>query len=135
MEYRGDGGGAATTGMQSIFDSMNSFAMTAAQGGIEVSAQGGKALLDAINAFQDWVDGQSVFIDMLGQQRKLGTSNGAKVMAPFVQQVATDGEGFATQLRALQLSLNKAKEGIETAMRNYQQTEQGNQNKAKGIGV
>ncbi|GAB3911039.1 hypothetical protein GCM10029964_115990 [Kibdelosporangium lantanae] len=40
--------------------------------------------------------------------------------------VATDSEGFGTQLNALIQSLEKAKEGITKAMANYQATEAGN---------
>jgi hypothetical protein len=138
MQMADGGGGGAAIGSsigQSIFDSMNSFASTAAAGGFEVSSEGGKALLDAIENFQMWVDNQAARIDMIGQQRKLGTSNGAQVMAPYTQQVATDGEGYGTQLKALQISLNKAKEGIEKAMQNYAETEQANQAKSKNIQV
>jgi hypothetical protein len=133
MEYRGDGGGAATTGMQSIFDSMNSFAQLATDGGFEVSGEGGDALIKAIDEFQAWVDAQSERLNRLSQARKLGGSYGAKAMMPFVQQVATDGQGFITQLTALQQSLNKAKEGIRTAMANYQNTEHGVKSQANSI--
>ncbi|MET0236646.1 MAG: hypothetical protein ABW224_18500, partial [Kibdelosporangium sp.] len=70
-----DGGGGIISSAQSIFDSMNSFASAAASGSFEVSATGGKALLDAISNFQDWVEGQASDIDGIAQQRKLGPSN------------------------------------------------------------
>lgn len=140
MQIADGGGGAIGSAIgssigQSIFDSMNTFASSAASGAFEVSAEGGKALLEAIEEFQKWVDDQAGDIDVIAQRRMLGSSNGAQVMAPFAQQVAVDGQGYGTQLKALQLSLNKAKEGIETAMKKYQETEQANQAKSNNIQV
>jgi hypothetical protein len=136
MADGGGGGGAAIgSAASSIFDSMATFAKTAASGGFEVSAEGGKALLETIENFQKWVDDQASNIDGIAQQRKLGSSNGAQVMAPFTQQVATDGQGFGTQLKALQISLNEAKKGIEKAMANYAETEHANQLKSSNIQV
>jgi|SRR4051812_30445579 hypothetical protein len=127
--FMADGGGGGTDLQQSIFDSMNNFANLAAAGDIEVSAEGGQALINAINGFQDWAKLQTRKIDHLTQTRKLGTSNGAQVMAAFMPQVAADGQGFDTQLKALIESLEKAKEGINKAMANYQATESGNKAK------
>jgi ribosomal protein L19E len=58
------------------------------------------------------------------QERKLGTSNGAKVMGPYIQQVAGDDQGFITQLRALRDSLKEARRGIELAREAYLRTEE-----------
>jgi hypothetical protein len=127
--FMADGGGGGADLHQSIFDSMNNFANLAAAGDIEVTAEGGQALIDAINGFQDWARGESAKIDFLRQARKLGGSNAAQVMATFVPNVATDSEGFNTQLTALIESLEKAKEGINKAMANYQATESGNKAK------
>jgi hypothetical protein len=138
MQMADGGGGGAAIGSsigQSIFDSMNSFASTAAAGGFEVSSEGGKAMIDAITHFQDWVVSNAMKLDRLAQQRMLGGSNGAKVMAPFTQTVATDGQGFATQLQALQQSLEKAKEGIQKAMDNYKATDAANEGKSNSIQI
>jgi hypothetical protein len=120
---------------QSIFDSINAFATTAAQGGFEVSEEGGDALIKVIQDFRQWVDDQTRILDRLAQPRKLGSSNGANVMVPFVTQVVTDGQGFATQLKALAQSLEKAQQGIQKAMENYRATEEANKGKAKTIEV
>jgi hypothetical protein len=120
---------------QSIMDSMANFANTAAAGGFEVSDTGGEPLLKAIDGFQRWVDDHSDRITMLEQERKLGTSNAAQVMAPFVKEVVTDDQGFVTQLKALRDSLNKAREGIQKAMENYRQTEEANRANMKGIDI
>jgi hypothetical protein len=127
----GDGGGGAP--IQSIMDSMNNFARTAASGGFEVSEKGGNDLIKVIDDFQHWITVNSDKLGFLEQERKLGSSNGAKVMMPYVQNVATDGQGFVTQLRALRESLNKAREGINTAMANYRKTEEANKSSFKTI--
>lgn len=133
-----EGGGGSLVGAaigQSIFDSINAFANSAAQGGFEVSEQGGDALIKVIERFQQWIGDQTSNLDVLAQERKLGGSNGAKVMTPFITEVVTDGQGFATQLKALGQSLEKAKEGIVKAMENYRATEDANKSKAKIIEV
>lgn len=136
-----DGGGGAPIGAAigastgSIFDSMSNFAKAAAEGGFEVSAEGGDALLRAIDQFQDWANSQMLEADKLTQMRLLGSSNGAQVMAPFAVSVATDGQGFTTQLQALSQSLDKAKEGIQKAMENYRATEEANRAKSDNIEV
>jgi hypothetical protein len=127
--FMADGGGGGADLHQSIFDSMNNFANLAAAGDIEVTAEGGQALIDAIQGFQDWAMDQTAKVDHLAQNRKLGGSSGAQVMSKFMPGVATDGEGFGTQLSALIQSLEKAKEGITKAMANYQATEAGNKAK------
>lgn len=131
--YLDDGGGGGTPPPKSIMDSMASFANTAASGGFELTERGGKDLIDVIEEFQGWISDQSEALTTLSQERKLGSSNGAKVMAPFAQQVATDEQGFITQLKALRESLNKAREGIEKAMENYRRTEDANKASLKNI--
>jgi hypothetical protein len=128
-----DGGGSAEPPAQSIMDSMNAFAQTAASGGFAVTDKGGKDLIQVIDDFQHWIDNQANLLTMLAQQRKLGTSNGAKVMAPYTLQVATDGQGFVTQLGALRDSLDKARQGIEKAMENYRKSDEGIKSAFKGI--
>jgi carbamate kinase len=130
-----DGGGGVPAIGQSIFDSINTFANTAAQGGFEVSEQGGDALIAVIERFQHWANETGHLLDQLAQERKLGGSNGAKVMTPFLTQVVVDDQGFATQLKALGKSLEKAKEGIQKAMENYRATEEANKGKARTIEV
>jgi hypothetical protein len=117
-----DGGGEPSGG--SIMESMVNFARTAAEGGFEISEKGGQHLLKAIDDFQNWINDQSDRIWTLEQDRKLGCSNGAKVMGPFTQQVVCDDQGFLPQLRALRDSLNEARKGIELAMDAYRRTEE-----------
>jgi hypothetical protein len=132
--YMDDGGGVGAP-IQSIMDSMNAFAGAAASGGFEVSEKAGTDLLGAIDDFQHWITNNSDKLGLLEQQRRLGSSNGAKVMTPYVQQIASDEQGFITQLRALRESLNKAREGISKAMENYRRTEEAKQSSFKTIEI
>lgn len=120
--YIDDGGGEPAT--RSIMDSMVDFAKTAAEGGFEITEEGGDHLLKAIDKFQNWLDDQSDRIYMLEQDRQLGGSNGAKVIGPYLQDVVIDDQGFIPQLRALRDSLKEARRGIELAMAAYRRTEE-----------
>jgi hypothetical protein len=126
-----DGGGEPAS--KSIMESMANFAKTAAEGGFEISNEGGTHLIKAIDDFQNWLDDRSEIIGVFEQERKLGTSNGAKVIGPYVQQVAGDDQGFITQLRALRDSLHKARDAIELAMENYRRTEEGTRANLKNM--
>lgn len=125
--YIDDAGGASIG--STIGKSMSDFASGAASGAFAVSEEGGDALLRAIRDMARWVDEEQVRLDILRQKPLLGGSNGATVMAPFIQQVAEDGEGFLTRLNAFRESLIKAEEGIKQAMANYQNTDQLNSSK------
>ncbi|MCE7001330.1 hypothetical protein LWC34_00515 [Kibdelosporangium philippinense] len=105
---------------------MASFANLAASGGFEVNEAGGEALIKAIQRMRDWANGQVLDLRQLAQQMPLGTSHAAKVMKPYVQQVAIDDQGFLTQLAKFVESLDKAEQGIRTAMANYKATEEAN---------
>jgi hypothetical protein len=129
--YIDDGGGEPAS--KSIMESMAKFAKTAAEGGFEISKEGGDHLIKAIDDFQNWVDDQSEILRALEQDRRLGSSNGAKVIGPFMQQVVTDDQGFITQLRALRDSLKEARKGIELAVDAYTRTEQATHANLKNI--
>jgi hypothetical protein len=86
-----------------------------------VSPSGGDALLRVIQMMQDWVS--SGDHGTLNQRPMLGGSYGARVMAPFVQQIASDQQGFLTQLTRLRGVLSDAEAGVKQAMANYRQNE------------
>jgi hypothetical protein len=104
-----------------IKSSMNDFAQAAASGGFTVNETGGQALITAIDNLLDWIDSSGTDLYMLRQNPKLGGSSGGKTVSPFAQKVATDHQGFLTVLQQLQESLTTAKQGIKTAMKNYQE--------------
>jgi hypothetical protein len=120
--YIDDGGGEPAS--KSIMQSMADFARTAAEGGFEISEKGGDHLLEAIDELQKWINDQSHQLRLLEQERKLGSSNAAKVIGPLTQQVVIDDQGFITQLRALRDSLNDARDAIQLAKDNYRRTEE-----------
>ncbi|WP_156758538.1 hypothetical protein [Actinokineospora pegani] len=106
-----------------IGESMTQFAGAAAAGQFAVNEAGGQALIAAIDKLLDWLDMNQFKLRNLEQEPPLGSSNAAKVIKPYMASVATDHEGFLTQLRALGESLKQARQGIETAMRNYERTD------------
>lgn len=121
--YNDYGGTSDDFTWATIGDSMAQFANMAIDGGFEVNETGGEALLTAIRTMKDWANTEALNLRDLAQEMPLGTSNAAKVMKPYIQQVATDEQGFLTQLALFQQSLANAERGIRTAMANYQATE------------
>ena len=115
--------------LDAIGKSMDNFAGSAAAGQFAVNQSGGDALLAAIKEMADWVNRERSRLVVLQQQPMLGSSNSAEVMKPYVQQVASDQQGFLTQLTAFANSLVKAEEGIRQAMSNYQNTDAANESK------
>jgi len=109
LDDGGGGGGGA-------FDQ---FANLAQSGGFAISASGGEALLQAIRGLRDWLDEELGTLDYLSSQPRLGSSNGAEVMKPYVQAVAVDNHGFIPMLVKLGTSLESAETGIKAAMDNY----------------
>lgn len=105
--------------------SMVSLKQAAADGSFAVNETGGKALLVAIREMAKWVDENIADLDILAQQPPLGTSHGATAMKPYVQEVATDQQGFLTMLREFRTSLSDAEAGVLGAMSNYGQMETG----------
>ncbi|WP_156757939.1 hypothetical protein [Actinokineospora pegani] len=103
--------------------SMAQFVNAASAGQFAVNEQGGQALIAAIDQLQDWLVDNLYKLRDLEQEPPLGSSHAAEVMKPFMVNVATDHQGFLTQLRALNENLAKARKAIEIAMSNYQQTD------------
>ncbi|MCP2306275.1 hypothetical protein [Actinokineospora globicatena] len=99
------------------------FAALALRGGFAVNERGGEALLTAIRNLIEWIDEQQTQLAFLNQVAKLGSSNNAEAMKPFLQQVANDEQGFITQLLRLRESLASAETGVRQAMANYQQAD------------
>jgi hypothetical protein len=113
------GFGAMAAAVQGIAQGAASFAKAAAEGSFSVSESGGRALLEAIREMRDWIDSQDGRLPLLQQTPPLGSSHGAETMKPYVQDVASDAQGFITMLRAFRDSLDQAEQGINTAMSNY----------------
>ncbi|MFL6118943.1 hypothetical protein [Actinophytocola sp.] len=105
--------------------SMISFKQAGLDGSFTINETGGKALLAAIDEMAKWVEDNLADLSTLGKSPKLGSSKGADLMKPYVQKVATDDQGFITQLKEFRQSLADAQEGVQAAMRNYGHVEQG----------
>jgi hypothetical protein len=113
------GGVAIGAAMASIAKQTASFANAAAEGHFAINENGGRALLQAIREMRDWINSQGDRLYQLQQQPPLGSSHGAETMKPYVQQVASDQQGFVTMLKAFGQSLDDAEQGIQEAMGNY----------------
>lgn len=124
--YIDEGAGAP---LDAIGKSMDAFTQSAAAGQFAVNQSGGDALLAAIAKMTDWIDTRIGQLRLLDQEPQLGSSNAATTMKPYMQQVASDEQGFLTQLAAFRESLVKADEGIRTAMANYRETDENNASK------
>jgi hypothetical protein len=106
----GGGGGAKM---------MSGLLAAANDGSFSINETGGQALLQAIREMARWVDDNIGDLRLLAQQQPLGTSNGAEVIKPYLQDVATDQEGFLTMLQEFRASLTDAEAGVLGAMNNY----------------
>jgi hypothetical protein len=111
--------------MDQMLENMKNFKETAASGQFAVSASAGDEMLRVIRLMQDWVSGRAADHGLLDRKPMLGGSYGARAMAPFVQQVACDQQGFLTQLTQLRTVLADAEDGIKKAMANYRHTDHG----------
>ena len=111
--------GAISDAVASIAKNAASFAKAASEGSFAVNENGGRALLQAIREMRDWINAQDNRLFQLQQPPPLGTSHGAEALKPYVQNVATDQQGFITMLKAFGDSLDQAEQGIQAAMANY----------------
>jgi hypothetical protein len=117
-----DEGAAAP--LEAIGSSMDAFAQSAAEGQFAVNEHGGNALLAAIAKMVDWIDSQQGRLHILDQEPALGSSNNAKILKPYMRQVAVDAQGFLTQLKAFRAALTTADVAIRQAMANYRETDE-----------
>lgn len=100
------------------------FANLAQSGGFAISASGGEALLQAIRGLRDWIEAEGLRLNQLSVQPKLGSSNGAEIMKPYLQAVAMDEQGFLPSLDELSVSLEAAEKGITAAIVNYRDADE-----------
>lgn len=124
-----DAGSVEPTGSlgSSLWDGMAGFANAAASGQVEINEQGGAALLAVLGRFKQEMREQDQNLNIIAIPPPLGRLKAGEVMSPFMVQVATDENGFATRLRELSDSLTKAEEGIKQAMANFKATDEANQ--------
>jgi hypothetical protein len=106
-----------------LWGSVAGFVAAAAQGSYAVSPTGGEALLDVIANFKAGMTATEKDLEYVSQRPPLGQLEGGKVMAPIMENVATDPSGFATRHNELRDYLTKVEDAIKQAMANYQATE------------
>ncbi|MBP2322169.1 hypothetical protein JOF56_002554 [Kibdelosporangium banguiense] len=111
----------ARNAMDQMLENMKNFKESAASGQFAISESGGESLIKVIRMLQDWLEGHDT--GTLEQKPMLGGSYGAKVMAPFLQEIASDEQGFIPQLARLRDVLADAETGVHQAMANYRRTE------------
>lgn len=121
----GDGGGGGSVVGGVALPSMDGFVKAAAAGDFAVNDSGGQAMLSAIRDLAAWVDDNLSDASVTSRALPLGSSKGAQVMKPYMQDVFTDDQGFFTRLRQFRASLTAAEEAINTAMQNYHLAEDG----------
>lgn len=117
--------GAMSAAVAGIAKGASDFAKAASEGSFAISERGGRALLEAIEEMSAWIDSQGGRLTLLQQDPRLGGSHGAQTMRPYVQQVASDQQGFITMLQAFRVSLDQAEQGIREAMNNYRSLDDG----------
>jgi hypothetical protein len=108
-------------GTGGIAASMKAIRSLGAEGHFAISESGGEALIQAFREMGTWVDNNLVQLNLIAQEPPLGSSHGATTIKPYVQQVATDQQGFITMLKEFRKALRDAELGVQDAMRNYEQ--------------
>jgi di/tripeptidase len=126
--YLADDAAGATNSlanMQAMSQNMKSLTALANSGGFAVSAEGGKALLEAIEAMMNAVQDSRADMDRITVAAKLGTSPDAQVITAYNQKVAQDsnGQSFAEALNLFQEVLVEAEAAIKKAMENYNEAD------------
>ncbi|GDY31373.1 hypothetical protein [Gandjariella thermophila] len=107
---------------------MRNLADLANSGGFGLADDAGQALLKAIYNMKDGLNGMRVQLDQVKQDAKLGTSPDAKAMIQRNKLIATgDNQSADYVLSEFDKALTDAEVAIKQAMRNYVDTETGNQ--------
>jgi hypothetical protein len=113
-----EGGGGGLPSMMRLVEAAES-------GGFAISPTGGQALLKAIDDLSTFIQTNLDDADTVAQQLPLGSSNGAKVMKPYMVNVVSDDQGFYTRLKEFRTSLEGASAAIKAAMKNYDHMDTG----------
>ena len=109
-----------------IAKSMNNFAVAAQAGKFAVDATGGKALIQWANEIKSWYADNVVALQNAAVAPKLGGSNAAKVVSPYMSQVGQDGQGYLQQMQALAQQMDKFIDTVNQAMNNYKHADEQN---------
>ena len=105
---------------------ITAFVAAAKAGKFAVNASGGQALINWYQSIQDWYAENRRSLDLAAQAPKLGGSNAAEVVSPYMAQVGQDSQGYIATMKALAERAGEAIEAIQTAMNNYKQADEDN---------
>lgn len=125
MEMAPDIGGGIVGGAK-VGGMMDPIKQAGASGAFAINETGGKALLEAFKEMTTWVDDNLATMNTLAKQPQLGDTHAAEAMKPYVQEVATDQQGFITMLQQFRLALADAEQGVIDAMSHYKTMDDGN---------
>jgi hypothetical protein len=121
-----DGGGiAGGVDAGAIADMMSPIKQAGASGSFTINETGGQALLQAFREMATWIDDNLGKINSLAQQPNLGGTHAAESLKPYMQQVATDEQGFITMLQSFRAALVDAEQGVIDAMNHYRNLDEG----------
>jgi hypothetical protein len=105
-----------------IESSAKSFA-AAAGSGFHIEPEAAATLIKACTDSIHELNALQAEIWTVSQAPKLGTTPGARVIAPFTQQVATDPQGMAPAIQSLIRTLTDMVQAYRKASTNYAETE------------
>lgn len=98
--------------------------MAAAAGsGFHIEPQAAATLIKACEDSLRELDGLSLHLGTIQQAPQLGETPGAKVVAPFTQQVAADPRGMLPAINSLKTTLMDMIAAYRKASTNYAETE------------
>jgi hypothetical protein len=98
--------------------------LSAAAGtGFQIEPEAAATLIQSCMKSLDELGSLQQHLASVGQAPKLGTTPGAKVVAPFTQQVATDQLGIVPAIQNLTTTLKNMIQAYQKASTNYAETE------------
>lgn len=105
-----------------IQSSAKSFA-AAAGSGFHIEPQAAATLINACRDALDSLNKLGTDLGQVSQTPQLGTTPGAKVIAPFTQNAATDPRGIMPAITNLKQTLHDMIQAYQKASTNYAETE------------
>jgi hypothetical protein len=112
---------AFAKGVQAWADSSAAMKASAASGGFAMDPVGGQAYVDLYNRCLAKLPAMQQDVRIITAEYKLGTTPGAKLVAPWNQQVAQE---FETAFNQLETVYTNARDAYAAAMKNYKENEE-----------
>jgi uncharacterized protein YukE len=112
---------AFAKGVQAWADSSAAMKASAVSGGFAMDPVGGQAYVDLYNRCLAKLPEMRKDVRIITSEYKLGTTPGAKLVAPWNQQVAQE---FETAFNQLETVYTNARDAYAAAMKNYKENEE-----------